>query len=189
MKALQYAYLRSLYVASDKTSLFSATAKAAFLLQLRAVFGLSARAETILALLNNDVCRIQDIVDISYFSWKTVQDTILNLCASSLVKSQKGTKRGTYYFLSDPQKILAIWDKDNAAFPDWKSIFNALALIWQTVSNPKLAKLSEATFQSEIKRVFAEEIKDSLLNARIPSLRFFSPESINKLPEIVATIS
>ena len=188
-QALQYAYLRSPYIPSDKTSSFSPTAKAAFLLQLRGAFGLSVRAEAILALLNQDVCRIQDIVDISYFSWKTVQDTMHNLCASSLVKSHEGTKRGTYYFIKEPQKFLTLWDKENADFPDWKNIFNALALIWQTVSNPKLAKLSEATFHSEIKRVFTEQIKDSLLNARIPALRFFSPEDIKQLPEIIAAIS
>ncbi len=187
--ALQYGYLRSPYLASKKTTLFSSTAKGAFLLQLRGAFGLSARAEAILALLNKDVCKIQDIADISCFSWKSIQDVMAELCASSLVASQGGEKRGRYYFIKDPQAFLAVWGKENADFPDWKSVFNALAVVWQTVSNPKLAKLSEATFHSEIKRAFEDQIADSLLNAGISSLKFFSPKDISALPEIIAEIA
>lgn len=184
----QYGFIRNLYVPSGKAVAFSSECEAAFLLQLRGAFGLSARAETILALLAQETGKIQDIADISCFSWKSIQDVLAELTASGLVATRDGEKRGRYYFLTSPQKILALFGKRAVIFPDWPRIFNVLAIIWKTVTKPKLAAVSAQTFSGEIKLMFAEQIKESLLHARVAELQFLHEHDISRLPDLLAEI-
>ncbi len=135
--ALEYGFKRNAYKPSGKAMRFSVDRNASFLLQLRGAFGLSARAETVLALLNKEICKIQDIAAMTGFSWKSTQDAVGELCASGLVVTA-----GYKYYLKDPQAVLAFFGKSEACFPDWVRLYNALAVIWDTVSNPLLADLS-----------------------------------------------
>ena len=184
--AQKYGFLRNPYIPSFKTTFFSPTEDAAFLLQLRGAFGLSARAETILSLLSKEICKIQDIADISSFSWKSIQDAIQELCSSSLVTSHAGIKRGSTYSLAHPEQLLALFGKKAVSFPNWPAIFEALAQIWQTVSNPRLASLSPATTHGEIVQLFKEKLGDSLLAANYLPLKFLTPDNFTQLPDFLA---
>jgi hypothetical protein len=186
--ALQYGFLRSPYQPTAKVSGFPADDCATLLLQLRGVFGLSARAETILALLNQDICKIQDIADISGFSWKSIQDVLLELSATPVVATRGEGKRGRYYFLKSPDKISALFEVKDVIFPDWRGVFDGLAVIWETASNPRLEGLSEQTFTGELKRVFEEQIGETLLVAGIDELKFLNAETIYDLPDLLAQI-
>lgn len=180
--ALQYGFVRNQYRPPNKATPFPLNDGATLLLQLRGMFGLSARAETVLILLNHDSCKIQDIADLSGYAWKSIQDALAELTASPLVVSLSGTKRGSRYALKKPQRFHALLDSQNTHFPDWRRVFNALAIIWTTIANPRLASLSEQTFNGEIKRVFADDIGDTFLHAGVSELKYLSPDTIAELP-------
>ena len=150
--ALRYGFVRNLYRPPGKTTPFPLNDGATLLLQLRGMFGLSARAETVLILLNHDSCKIQDIADRSGFA------------------------------LKNPGKFRALLDAQSVLFPDWRRVFDALAVLWTTIANPRLTSLSEQTFNSEIKRVFADDISDAFLHAGVSELKYLSPASIAELP-------
>lgn len=181
--ALEYGFRRNMYERSGKAMTFPRDRDAAFLFQLRGAFGLSARAETVLALLNQKICKIQDIAEITGFVWKSVQDAAEELCVSGLV-----VKTGYRYYLNDPQAMLSIFGRKQGIFPRWDRLYDALAVLWESVSNPRLSELSEATFHGEIRQVFEEQIKDSLMDVGIPELNFMNPDKIESLPGLLEVI-
>lgn len=186
--ALKYGFARNPYISSGKVSQFPTAESAGILLQMRGVFGLSARAETILALLNKDVCKIQDIADISGFAWKSIQDVLMELSATPLLTIHGSGKRGRYYSLKSPEKIRGLFEAESFLFPDWRRIYNALGALWKTVSNPRLSNLSEQTFKFEIKRVFEDEIGKTFLDAGIGELKFMNADEIADLPTLLEKI-
>lgn len=181
--ALEYGFRRNVYERSGKAMTFSIDRDATFLLQLRGAFGLSARAETVLALLNKESYKIQDIAEITGFVWKSVQDAAEELCVSGLV-----VKTGYRYYLNDSQAMLSIFGRKQGIFPRWNRLYNALAVLWESVSNPRLSALFEATFHGEIRQVFEEQIKDDFVDVGIPELNFMNPDKIERLPDLLDVI-
>ncbi|MBN2641858.1 MAG: hypothetical protein JXR78_09405 [Victivallales bacterium] len=183
--ALKYGFIRNTYRYSGKVCPFPLQDCATILLQLRGIFGLSARAETILALLNKETCKIQDIAELSGFSWKSIQDVIAELSATPVVSTHEENRRGRCYFLNSPEKIRQLFETENFVFPDWGTIFNILFHIWKTVSNPRLAHLSDQTFRGEIERVFLDNTGRTFLHTRIDELKFIDADKFTLLPEIL----
>lgn len=173
---------------TEKVTGFPQNSVATVLLQLRGIFGVSARAETILALLNKDICKIQDIADISGFAWKSIQDVLIEMAAAGFAATRGGEKRGRYYFLKSPEKIKNLFDVQDFHFPDWRRIFDVLAIIWTTIANPRLADLSEQTFKSELERIFEDEIGEMLLNTGMDELKFLNAKTVTMLPDLLDKI-
>ena len=186
--AAQYGFLRDAYVPSGKVTPYPVDDVPALLLRTRGLFGVSARAETILILLDKGICRIQDIADRTGFAWKSIQDVLTEMIAAGFVAARSGEKRGKYYLLKAPEKVKALLNIENCRFPDWKNLFDALGILWETVSNPRLAALSEATFRSELERVFEESVGNALLCAEFKELQCPDAESLLTLPEILKRI-
>ncbi len=186
--ALQFGYLRNDFKPSMKVSSCSHETPAAFLLQLRGAFGLSARAETILILLTRDVCKIQDIAELSAFSWKSIQDSLEELCASSLVIPYETKKRGKSYVIRNQQTLLTLFGHQRVRFPRWESCFRTIVTIWETLSNPRLATVSEETVLEELREAFQSHIGDSLLYSGLDALKSIHPTDIIRLPECLAEI-
>ena len=188
IKALQYGFIRNTYQPSGKVTRFPSNSAATFLLQLRGIFGLSARAEAILILLGKDSCKIQDIADLSGYSWKSIQDVMAELTASGIVTSLEGRERGSHFYLKHTHELLMVFNQQDAVFPEWKRIFNSLYYIWKTISNPVLETLSEKTFQGEIQDCFESQIGSDFLQSGIDELKFMSYSDIDSLPQILQQI-
>lgn len=136
-----------------------------------------------------DVCNINDISNISGFAWKSIQDILLEMSASNLIETLDSGKRGRSYFLKSLQNIKNLLAIEELRFPNWRKVYDTLGLLWETISNPCLAELSEKTFRSEIKRLFEEEIKENLLTSDLESLKFCTADSIESLPLLIEEIS
>ncbi|WP_176014992.1 hypothetical protein [Victivallis sp. Marseille-Q1083] len=186
-RALRYGLIRNPYLPSGKVASFP-VGEATFLLQLRGAFGLSARAETILALLNKDICKIQDIANISGFSWKSVQDVLAELSSASIVATHGEGKRGRYYFLKNPKNLLNLFEQQKASFPNWLHIYDALSIVFDTIANPRLEGLSERTVSGEIRRMFEEQIGESLLDVGVNELKFLNPGNLDHLVDVIAVL-
>ena len=187
--ALRYGFKRNRYVQSNKVMPFSNNGNASLLLRLRGAFGMSARAEAILTMLNKEFCRIQDVADTGGFSWKAASDVLDELCTSGVAVTLDKNKRGRTYFLKDISTMSSLFGVDTVKFPDWLTIFEMLSTVWKCISNPRLDEVSEKTASGELQREFAKKINDRLQNCGIASLSKLTAESILSLPEIVQEIN
>lgn len=187
--ALRYGLKRNQYVQSNKVMPFSTKGNASLLLRLRGAFGMSARAEAVLAMLNKEFCRIQDVADTGGFSWKAASDVLDELCTSGVAVTLDKSKRGRSYFLKDASAIRALFGVDTVKFPDWLTVFEMLSVVWMCISNPRLAEVSEKTATGELQREFAEKIGDRLQNCGLAPLSKLTAESVLTLPESVHSIN
>ena len=188
-KALRYGFKRNRYVQSNKVVPFPDNGNASLLLRLRGAFGMSARAEAILAMLNKEFCRIQDVADAGGFSWKAASDVLDELCTSGVAVTLDKNKRGRTYFLKDASTMRSLFGVNTVSFPDWLTIFEMLSVVWKCISNPRLAEVSEKTVSGELQREFTQKINDRLQNCGIAPLSKLYPESMSSLPEIVQAIN
>ncbi|MBO7742354.1 MAG: hypothetical protein J6S21_07355 [Victivallales bacterium] len=187
--ALRYGLKRNQYVQSNKVMPFASTGNASLLLRLRGAFGMSARAEAILTMLNKEFCRIQDVADAGGFSWKSASDVQDELCTSGIAVTLDKNKRGRTYFLKDSNTMHKLFEIKTVKFPDWLTIFEMLSVVWECISNPRFAEVSERTAIGELQREFAEKVNDRLQNCGITSLSKLTAESMLTLPESVHSLS
>ena len=187
--ALRYGLKRNQYVQSNKVMPFASTGNASLLLRLRGAFGMSARAEAILTMLNKEFCRIQDVADAGGFSWKSASDVLDELCTSGIAVTLDKSKRGRTYFLKDSNTMHKLFEIETVKFPDWLTIFEMLSVVWNCTSNPRLVEVSERTAIGELQREFAEKIEDQLQSCGIELLSKLTAESVLTLPESVHSLS
>ena len=183
--ALRYGFRRSRYVPGNKVMPFPQSGIATLLLRLRGVFGMSARAEAVLTMLNKDFCRIQDVADAGGFSWKASSDVLNELCTSGIAETLDRNQRGRTYFLKDAKTVRLLFGVGAVNFPDWPTIFEMLSAVWECVDNPRLAEVSEKTAQGELRRVFAQKINDRMQNCGLDPLSKLSAGSVTTLPELL----
>ena len=187
--ALRYGFKRNQYVPGNKVMPFPVKGNASLLLRLRGAFGMSARAEAILTMLNKEFCRIQNVADVGGFSWKAASDVLNELCTSGVAVTLDKNKRGRTYFLKDASAIRALFGVDTVKFPDWLTVFEMLSTAWMCISNPRLAEVSEKTVSGELQREFTQKINDRLQNCGIAPLSKLTAESMLSLPGIVQEIN
>ena len=187
--ALRYGLKRNQYVQSNKVMPFASTGNASLLLRLRGAFGMSARAEAILTMLNKEFCRIQDVADAGGFSWKSASDVLDELCTSGIAVTLDKSKRGRTYFLKDSNTMHKLFEIETVKFPDWLTIFDMLSVVWECISNSRFAEVSERTAIGELQREFVEKVNDRLQNCGISSLSKLTSESVLTLPDILDLIN
>ena len=168
--ALRYGFERNVRQKSGKIPSCIPESTASLLFRMRSIMGISARAETILIMLTNQCCKVKDIVDQSGYTWKSIQDVVHELVAGHFVSTFNETKRGRQYYLSQPEKIRQLFGFRKIAFPNWLEVYDSIALIWKTISNPNLAKVSDITFQNELKIIFDGRIQKTLLLSANPDI-------------------
>ena len=187
--ALRYGFKRNRYVPGNKVMPFSTQGNASLLLRLRGAFGMSARAEAILTMLNKDFCRIQDVADAGGFSWKAANDVLDELCTSGVAVTLDKNKRGRTYFLKDVSTMHSLFGVDTVKFPDWLTVFEMLSTVWKCISNPRLAEVSEKTVSGELRREFTQKINDRLQNCGITPLSKLNADFVLSLAAIVQEIN
>ena len=171
-QALKYGFLRNVRIDdAQKMSAFLPKTTATLLLRMRGFLGISARAETLLVLLTSPRCKVQDIVDRSGFTWKSIQDVLGELTSGGFVSSVDGVSRGKLYDLPEPDSIRKLFGiRQGCLFPNWLCIYDAIGLLWQTVSNPRLSEVSEETFSHELDSLYVDRLRRKLLKSGHPAL-------------------
>ena len=163
--ALRCGFRRNLRQKSGKIPTRLPQTPASLLLRIRGLLGISARAETILILLASKHCKVQQIVNRSGFTWKSIQDVLEEMVAGNWVGAVNGSNRGKVYFLNDPEKIRMLFGIHSFSFPAWTTIYDSIGLLWRFHSNPALAKVSEETFQNELKNLYRGKIQPKQLDS------------------------
>ena len=170
-QALKYGFFRNIRIDTQEVSVFHPKTTATLLLRMRGFLGISARAETLLVLLTSPQCKVQDIVDRSGFTWKSIQDVLGELASGGFVSSVDGVSRGKLYYLPEPDSIRKLFSvRQGSIFPNWLCIYDAIGLLWQAVSNPHLSKVLEETFSNELESLYADRLQQELLKSGHPAL-------------------
>ena len=169
--ALKYGFRRNVRVDEQEMSVSLPKTAATLLPRMRGFLGISARAETLLVLLTSPRCKVQDIVDRSGFTWKSIQDVLSELASGGFVSSVDGVSRGKLYDLPEPESIRKLFGiRQGSLFPNWLCIYDTIGLLWQTGSNPRLSKVSEETFSHELGCLYSDRFQQKLLKSGHPAL-------------------
>lgn len=180
--ALQHGFYRNVRNNTPKVPVPLPAGAATLQLRMRGLLGISARTETLLVLLTSKICKVQDIVERSGFIWKSIQEVLDELIAGGFVSYLSGCSRGKQYYLTEPEKIRKCLDAENVMFFNWLNIYDTLGLIWQSISNPRLSKLSDETINSMLTTLYENKLQRLLINSNAPSLKYA------KLKEIIEII-
>ena len=127
------------------------------LLRLRALFGVSARADIMLYLLTHDVAHPSGIARETGFSQKNVQDTLVAMAASTVVNTVQFAGRMKHYFVLKDERPRFLYHSDKLGlmprWVTWPPLFRALELLLDETRGMATKPLSESLLASELRRV------------------------------------
>lgn len=186
--ALRCGFVRNIHQDSAKITGLLPPKPATLLLQMRGLLGISARAETILILLTSHICKVQDIVERSNFTWKSIQDVLAELAQGGFVSSLDSGGHGKLYYLTDREKMLSFLNLHAPVFWNWLKLYEAIGLLWDACSNPYWEKVSDETIQNELHDLYRKKLQKKLLASGCPSMAKTSLD-IREFPKLLQKIS
>ena len=200
--ARSYGFKRNLWKRTGNSRVFPPQEIASLLLQLRGLFGVNARSEAMIGLLTRDFSTIQDIANLSGFSWRSIQDVLVEMAHSNRVTQTKiRDGRGYYYSLNNPGQEEKLLLPDWSApwiFPDWPAFYRGCILILESVSSPQADALSPLALNSVFEEIFEKKIQSSFLDSRVSSKRddnatdtelmSLRPDTVLQLPRLLSRV-
>ena len=137
---------------------------ATLLLKLRALFGLNARCEILIYLLTHESEHPSQIARKTYYSQKTVQDSLIEMAKSGLVFVQsKGNKK--HYWLRRTEWIQFLTNgSQKLKWVTWPPLLRALEVVWLKLNEQKLDSM-ELLLQSSQLRVLMQQIRPKIEKA------------------------
>lgn len=141
------------------------------LLSLRSRVGVSARAEILLILMLMPYCSATELADRSGYSRSALHELQKEMLQGEALEQETETPRGVCLMLRDAELWRALLHlPDGAEFPHWLHLYDALGLLWETVSHPRLVSLSSQTQKAEWSRVYKRSVRRHLMLSRLPML-------------------
>ena len=142
---------------------FPAKTTPSLLLQMRALIGVSARCEVLLYLLLHDKATIQEIAGHTYYSWRSVQDTLFEMGRSGLVDFPGAKKGRTYRIQAEPWlKLLLKNPEQKIEWLCWPPLVRSLELVWQKLNDSAFAGLSLLGQAVELRLLMKEQVAAKL---------------------------
>ena len=190
--AQRYGFRRNSFRRSNNSGEFSARDVATLMLQLRGFFGVNARSETMLGLLTRDVCTVQDVADLSGFTWRSIQDVLVEMALSGRVGRSKGS-RGYLYFLNDPRVEWSLWFPEycgGRTFVDWLSVYRGCVIVLEGIDKAQRLARSALAQRSVVQELFDDKIQWLFMDAGINTeLKFLRHDNVEELPCLLADLT
>lgn len=162
---------------------------ATLLFRIRSHAGCSARAEMVLLLLVSPCCRLQELVERSGYARASVYEVMAELLLGRVAEKISTADRGGEYTLCHAERWRTLLDMPaGCTFPRWQFVYDALGLIWETVSNPRLEALSQQTFHGEIRKVLQHSARRLFLHAGLPALQNMDTARALDLPHLLSQV-
>jgi hypothetical protein len=154
---LQFGFKRGKVELRGLSRQFNAVMPECALLRLRALFGITARAETVLYLLTHDMAHPSHIARETGFSQKNVQDTLVDMSASGLVHPAKLKGRMKMYFMKKEHRAPFLYQSESSPqWITWSPVFRGLQILSKGVSKISSQPMSELLKAAELRRLFGE---------------------------------
>ena len=183
--ALRYGWYRPTFVVQNKLRRELSAGHSTLLLRLRSLFGVSARAE-VLVLLMQGAANIQQLSEQSGFVRSAVKEVLDELLMGNMASTVKVSGGRVSYVLKNAEGLMSMMGVNKVIFPDWKNIYGAFGKIWKLVSNPRLKGLSSATFKGELRHLFYAELQPAFLHCGVSNLEKLTEATLDDLPCIIA---
>ena len=186
-RAAEFGFQRNMFLLEErKVAPGLPRGAATLLLTLRGHVGCTARAEMLLLLLLSPCCRLQELVDGSGYARASVYEAVGELLLGQVVERHALAARGGEYSLRNAQGWRSLLDTPpHCSFPRWNCLYDALGLLWNCISNPRLETLSEQTFHGELRRVMDSAARRMFLHAGIPDLARMDADCVRDLPRLL----
>ena len=124
------------------------------LLRLRALFGVSARAEIVLYLLTHELGHPSGIARETGFSQKNVQDAVVDMTASNFVRVAQLEGRKKSYLILEEDRACLLGDREQRPrWVTWPPLFRALELLWMEMKELETRVMSDLLLASELRRL------------------------------------
>lgn len=162
----QYGYFRGKLELRGMTQPVRVAPNSGLLVKLRSLFGNTARAEIILYLLTHESGHPNEIARQTYYSQKTVQDTLVELAQSGLLGVSPKGKMKNYWVYPDKWREFLRLDQP-PQWVCWPLLFRALERVWLLISPPDFLKLEPLFQSSEVRRLMTE-LKPALEASGLP---------------------
>jgi hypothetical protein len=124
------------------------------LLRLRALLGISARAEIIIYLCTHGPAHPSWIARETGFSQKNVQDTLVGMAASHVVHVGKLEGRKKSYFITNHDKATLLHDPVHPPrWVTWSPLFRAVEIMWLKLLDLEAQMPSPLLFSSQLRQL------------------------------------
>lgn len=144
---------------------FRPTQQTNLVLQLRALFGVSARCEIIMYLLTHEAGHASAIAKQSYYFPRAVQNALVDISRSGVAQIRSEGREKHYWLKQDAWSRLL---NRNEVFPKWITwppLFSAMERIWLKINDPKLWSSDLLLQSSEVRHLMAE-VRPAMERAR-----------------------
>lgn len=130
------------------------------LLRLRALFGVTGRADIMLYLLTHDTAHPSGIAREIGFSQKNVQDTLVDMAASGMVHTAQFEGRMKHYFVLKRDRACFLYHPETADLMPrwvvWPPLFRALEILLQETRHLEAQPLSPLLLASELRSLMGK---------------------------------
>jgi len=133
------------------------------ILKLRALFGLGSRSEIILYLLSHSSCHPRHIAKQIFYSQKTVQDTLVEMAESDLVRVRTSGREKHYWIDREKWHSFLVMPEGKHDWVNWPVLFRCIQIIWLAVQ--------EKSFHTDDRLLFSSMIRELMRKVR-PGFEF-----------------
>lgn len=179
--ALQYGFIRNAYERQNKLLRCIPESDSSLLLRLRGLFGVNARADVFLLLLQGAMS-LQQLADGCGYTRGAVIEILKEWELSHVISRIPYSAKRDMYRLNHTEFIKNYYGVDTVLYPAWSSVFEAIVALWQLVSQPALQKVSDTTFRGELSLLYQEQMVPSLSRCGIKTFADLSEQSLLELP-------
>lgn len=167
----EYGFIRNPVRNRGLSQTFACGKSSTLLLQLRALFGVNSRAETLLYLIVNGEATISEIADQGYYSWRSIQEVLFELGRSGILSFPAVKKGRVYYLQSSPwEELLLKNGKKPEQWICWPPLFRALEMIWMKMTDPNFMNSSPLEQAAEFRHMAGEGLNEKIEKAGFGSL-------------------
>ncbi len=146
------------------------------LFKLRLLFGITARSEIILYLLSHDSAHPSEIARQTYYSQKTVQDTLVEMSKSGMIFVRPVGKEKHYWVKAEEWMGFLGYDaRERPQWVNWPKIFSAFDAISLKLNQKSFISLEPVMQASELRELMRK------VRTRIESAGFAKALSDDKL--------
>jgi hypothetical protein len=177
----QYGYIRNPVENRDNSIAFPPKLPETLSLQVRSLFSIGARSETLLYLFLNGKGSISQIAADTYYSWRSIQDVLFEMGHSGLLYFPEA-KRGRFYRLDGKpwlDILLKEGGKDIKWFC-WPPLFRSFEIIWEKLNSPDFMSSSALAQASELQNLMRQEIATRLEHAGLGSMIITPDASVSE---------